>query len=318
MTRAQSDGRSVYLDQFAYIRLAKAGLGRGSSDDVGLLQHLLQRVMAGSVRFPLSAVHYLETWRQGNPTRRRELAAEMIRLSRLITMAPTHKLWQHEVLSALHRVFQAPLPHSPIAVWGRGAAHAFGYDAFAPPAQAVRQGDESLFEMLLLAGDGTDPQRFVAEEKARHDQQQRFAEQHTATARRILQWSASPDEQRQRIRIQALTDFESDLAPALIGAGVTPERLESLGAAGLERLVEAIPTLWALTELRRLRFANPAQGFSPHDLYDLRALSCAIVYCDIVVADKAWCDAIRRTDLGGGFNTTVINDIAQIEDLLPP
>jgi hypothetical protein len=45
------------------------------------------------------------------------------------------------------------------------------------------QSDDSLVEMLLLAGVGVDAHRFAAEEQARHDQQQRFAEQQTGRRR---------------------------------------------------------------------------------------------------------------------------------------
>jgi hypothetical protein len=92
---------------------------------------------------------------------------------------------------------------------------------------------------------------------------------------------------------------------ALIGADVSIEELEELDAEGFERLVRSIPTVWVMTELRRVRYRNPAQGFTPNDLNDLRALSTAIVYCDLVVIDKAWADAVRRTSLASDFATEV-------------
>jgi len=307
---------SVYLDQFVYIRLARAGLGRGPAEDVAHHQNVLARAIAGEVRFPLSAVHYLETWRQANPTRRQELAAEMIRVSRLNTLAPAQISWRAEVRKAVRDLFGTSMPTVPNPVWGLGAAHALGRDPVTfwpdelpPPKHAYR-------EMLLLAGVGVDTERFAVEEQERHDQQQHFADTQTALAEQIAAWPTSRAKRRERIRLQTLADFSDDIVPELIGAGVALELLHSLGAEGLERFLRAIPTLWVLTELRRVRYANPQQGFTPHDLYDLRALACAIAYCDVVVTDAAWCDAVRRTDLASRFHTSVINDIADIENAL--
>jgi hypothetical protein len=160
-----SGKRSVYLDQFVYIRLARAGLGRGPDEDTAHHQRYLAQTLAREVRFPLG-VHYLETWRQGNPTRRRELAAEMIRLSRLNTIAPPRTVWRAETSAAVQELFGTPTPTRPVVVWGQGAAHAFGRDpaTFWPtellPAEAAWR------EMVLLAGAGADSERFAAEQRA--------------------------------------------------------------------------------------------------------------------------------------------------------
>jgi hypothetical protein len=43
--------RTVYLDQFVYVRLAKAGFGKGTVDDVALRERLLSRDIAECVGF---------------------------------------------------------------------------------------------------------------------------------------------------------------------------------------------------------------------------------------------------------------------------
>jgi hypothetical protein len=40
------------------------------------------------------------------------------------------------------------------------------------------------------------------------------------------------------------------------------------------------------------------------------------VCCDVVVTDRAWCDAVRRTERADRYRTAVINDIAEVEDAL--
>jgi hypothetical protein len=74
-------GSLAYLDQFVYVRLARAGLEKGSPEDAALRQRLLAAVASEQLSCPLSSVHYLETWRQADALRRRRLAAEMMRFS---------------------------------------------------------------------------------------------------------------------------------------------------------------------------------------------------------------------------------------------
>jgi hypothetical protein len=238
----------------------------------------------------------------------------MVRISKLLTVAPARLLWRHEIDHALHVFFGAPIVVSPFRVWGSGAAHAFGRDESELATTPIPPSGRELFEVLLLAGVGHE--HFVAEERARHVQERDFAESQSSYSVRLARSRVVPADRRQRLRLQALTDFQSDMIPALIGAGITPEQFDALGADGLEQFVAAVPTIWALTELRRMRFANPAQRFTDHDLNDLRALAPALVYCDVVVADKAWCSAIARTDLQERFKTVVINDVAELEDML--
>jgi hypothetical protein len=167
--------------------------------------------------------------------------------------------------------------------------------------------------MLALAA-AAGQEQFADEQKARHERAQQFADYQTAASARLADWRTTPAERQLRFRLQALEDFGIDLIPALIGAGVTPDQFARLEEDGLERLVKSIPTIWALTELRRVRFQNPQQGFAPHDLNDLRALSTSLVYCDIVVPDAAWWSDITKADLGKQFSTVVVRRIADVED----
>jgi hypothetical protein len=303
----------VYLDQWAFVRLAKVERGQGTAAEAALRDRLLGLVASGDVAFPLSFVHYLETWRAGDPTRRMNLAAEMIRFSQALTMAAADDLWRQEMDHALHAIFGTPAEVSPVHVWGRGMRHAFGEVGDAGDGDAPLSDEAKAIEMLTLAA-AAGQEQFTDEQKARHERAQQFAEHQTAASARLAEWRTTPAERQLRFRLQALEDFGFDLIPVLIGADVTPDHFAALGEDGLERLVRSIPTIWALTELRRVRFQNPQQGFAPHDLNDLRALSASLVYCDIVVPDAAWWSDIRKADLDKQFNTVVVRRIADVED----
>lgn len=82
-------------------------------------ESLLRSELRERVAFPLSRVHYVETWRHGNAQKRRDLAEEMMIFSRLLTLAPAQMLWRHEIDHALHTAFGKPTEIAPIPAWGR-------------------------------------------------------------------------------------------------------------------------------------------------------------------------------------------------------
>src|SRR5215207_3533332 len=105
-----SPSSTVYLDQFAWVQLARARLGRPNSPDHSTArENFVQAKLAGHVAFPLSMAHYLETWHQASEQRRGELSVEMALLSGFITVAPAATLWRHEMDWALHRQFGRPV-----------------------------------------------------------------------------------------------------------------------------------------------------------------------------------------------------------------
>jgi hypothetical protein len=53
-----------------------------------------------------------------------------------------------------------------------------------------------------------------------------------------------------------------------------------------------------------------------NDLADFNTLSTALVFCDVVVTEKQWCDAVRRTDLQRKYGTTMLSDAAELVDVL--
>ena len=86
---------------------------------------------------------------------------------------------------------------------------------------------------------------------------------------------------------------ERDLISALLVNEVTPSELEALGPDGVADFLAGIPSLWATTSLRMQKHSNPNHLWDVHDLNDLKALSVAGVYCDVVVAEKSWIHFMR-------------------------
>lgn len=304
----------VYLDQFAWVALARARLRRKVPSHLrNVRRQLLLAASEGRAIFPLSLVHYLETWKQSDGRRRGELASEMALLSGFAALAPGRSIWPVEVEHALNRCFGKPSEPRPLHVLGRGAAFAFGYPDIQPDISSLTPRQQFRGEWAILASlEGN----YAKETRERIEQGRRFAEVETARSVRLKGWRSAPREKEQRFRVQTLSDFHRDVITALIANDVAISELELLGPDGLERLVGDIPTLWVLTELRRIRYANPSQGFTETDLNDLRALAVALSYCQVVVTDKAWVDAVKRTGVNGRFGSLVTHNLSDVVGFL--
>lgn len=294
--------KAIYLDQWVWIQLARTRLGRPGTISTEIRDELVAKRLGGQATFPLSEVHYLETWKQGDLRRRSELAVEMGLLSGFRTLAPIRDLWPRELDQALRERFGRPESPGRPDAFGHGVAFAMGQPL---PVEVAALDPERRFllewEVLRSPDDGI----FAVERQQRIDSADRFAIQETSMSGELHRVGGSAQERAQRFRIQSLAALDVDLYGHLIGADITPAELGQLGGHGLEELVGEIPTLWVLTELRRLRHQNRAQGFVSSDLYDLRALAVAVVYCDVVIADKAWVHVLQISGLPERYGTVV-------------
>jgi hypothetical protein len=74
---------TIYRDEAKWIDLGRAMHGRPGGERfraaLDVARHCLVMEL---VEFPLSVGHYIETWRAGDPSRRRRLAQTMLELSR--------------------------------------------------------------------------------------------------------------------------------------------------------------------------------------------------------------------------------------------
>lgn len=297
--------RRLYLDQFAFVALARAHLRKPGSEALWESREAIwSEVKDGSVVIPLSSVHYMELWGTGSHVRRVELSAEMAVLSRLRTMAPARRLWGSEIDMALRATFGKPEQCKPLDVFGFGVAHAFGMPELMPNKDHYTPEQLVVAELSILSDpEGND--QYV--EHQRYESERKFAEHETSRAKRLNDWRIAPDQRMTRFRKQTFSDFESYFLPALIAADITTEEF---GDSDLDALISAVPSLFVLTELRRLRYANPAQGFKRTDMNDLRALSVAVPYCDVVVTDKAMVDLLMRSTLPEKYGTKVFTSVA--------
>lgn len=80
----------------------------------------------------------------------------------------------------------------------------------------------------------------------------------------------------------------------------------------MTRLLMDLPSRAVIYELRRLRHEDGNTRWESNDLDDLAALAVAIPYCDVAVTENQWCHLATRAQLGGRFNTVILNDLRKL------
>ena len=139
----------MYLDQWVWIRLAKAAKGQpGEASDMQVLA-AVQDAAAAGVAFPLSATHHIETSKRASPQQRLDIARTMASVSHCRTLRARKVLLRHQMLHAMHLTFGRPAfpPQAP-EVLGTGFRWAFEGE----PGPMVLRGPDGLVDPSTITG----------------------------------------------------------------------------------------------------------------------------------------------------------------------
>jgi len=319
--------KRVYLDQWVWVKLARAALGRLSDPRV---QDVLEVARAGArtglADFPLSATHYMELTAGATPRQRRELSGLMLELSHGHTMvSSSNSILEGEIDQALYRHCGRPRERRTAQIFGVGVMHAMGREPLAgqlvgkdggpaPMDPGERRFLElqltALGEYLLLTGPaegvvvpGYDPRAHLVVNNEWVAGQNAFA----ARLRQL-----PPGQQTLAHYSRAWVNEVMPLLPETLRRAALPPSVLPDSVSGILAFLKELPTLWAWTELTRLQHMNPQRPWKRQDFDDLRALTVAIVHCDIVVFEKHWSDLARRAQLDVLNGTT----LARLDDLV--
>lgn len=288
--------RRVYLDQFAWLQLSRVHYGKSTGtalDDV--LAIVKSSVSMGLASYPLSAAHYQETYRRGDPESRRRLGAFMAEISQCHTIAGPADVLRSEVEIGLHHLAKlAPPPMT--RVFGVGYAHAFGLES--PDYETNedlwrrlvgvmgREKAVELWETLLLTGpDERLPSGDIQLPTRTYDQRQLDFERQTAVT--LQQEGHSADLARRLVLDQEAGDVIKLVCELNTQLGLDVNSL--LGTdAQLTPFLLSLPAKGTISRMRYVSHQNPKFKRDVNDLTDLTALGMAAGYCDIVVAEKHW------------------------------
>lgn len=324
----------IYLDQFAWIGLAKAAHGR---PDGARYRDALEMCRAARVRevasFPLDLYRYWETAKNHNDGSRNRLVDTMIELSDFDAITTPRQLLYYEIDMALQARLGRPTNVTAPRVFGRGIAHltAGGVRNSTRPTDEraasedktsdIRAPIDRQFEELLLrAGPSTHARVGLPLDLINWGD---LFVQHEA--------SVAEDIARRKIpRAELLpavihSDF-NDIAPTIrdrvTAASISAtEVAESLGGVGLLQIVESLPTRQVTNALRVSKHLHPRphQKWKANDFIDVVQLPVPAVYCDVVFTEQQWVRALTRNKddkLDERFDTKLIFEPEQLVEVL--
>lgn len=329
---------SVYLDQWVWIRLAQANLGKPvAAYDVALLRSVEAAAREG-VAFPLSATHYEETIRIHDPAQRREIARVMATIAMGRTLRTQTDLVRHQLLLALHETIEKPAfrPSTP-QVLGIGVHWAFrGTEGF----MTVVDGDGLVLESVnpnwhrrlnqycefaLIAGP-SDAEIPILQKHGYIDP--RFFETNRGNR---LAWEesyvgqAAKFKSREELRVALFLRELTHEYGASLQAIMNEYRLsissivngnKANSRAQMVAFSERVPTMRTAVEMKLELFRNPSRSWSWNMLRDIDALSVAVPYCHVVVGDRDAVHLLRRSGAPDRYGTTVIANLRDLPDLL--
>lgn len=343
----QSCRPTAYLDQWVWIRLARAAVGKPDAPgDPELLQALVNAGNAG-VAFPLSWTHYIETESIKNPRQRRDVADVMASISHFRTIRSRKDLLRNQLLVAMHEEFGRPTfrPQNldPLGIgvhWAfQGAEKVLqvhdadggiiDLDQF-PREMRIRatQG----FEYQVLAGPRDEEVKLLRE---RYGYKPEGTEE---VGRSRLEWELEfvgllvdtppkdPTELRVWIQAREVVHENLELLVEVFKEYGLPIRRLTGGfrhddPEGRRQFIsdffDRVPSVRVAVDLKLAVHRNNQRGWAKNDVYDTDAMSIAVPYSAVVVTDKAAADALSRVKAGDRNGSFVTAKLAELAEVLP-
>ncbi len=324
----------VYLDQFAWIGLARAAHGRLDGERYRDALEMCRAARAHEVAsFPLDLYRYWETAKNHNEGSRNRLVDTMIELSDFDAITTPKQLLYYEIDTALSARFGRPADAAAPRVFGRGIAHltAGGVHYSTKPTNGrVASEDKSSDlrtpidrqreELLLRAGPSTHARVGLPLDLVSWGD---LFVQHEASVAKGIARRKVP--RAELLPAVVHSDF-NDIAPALrdriTAAGISATEVsETLGGVGLLQLVQSLPTRRVTNALRVSKHLHPPQHqkWKANDFIDIVQLPVPTVYCDVVFTEQQWVRALTRDKddkLDERFGTKLIFEPEQLVEAL--
>jgi hypothetical protein len=336
----------VYLDQWVWIRLARAANGEPREDSDPQVLAAVQEAAENGVAFPLSVTHYIETSKITNPRNRHDVARTMASISHCGTLRARKVLVRHQMLHAMHLAFGRPAfrPQAP-DVLGTGFRWVFdgepgplvlrGPDGLVDPAtidgmpEFLRKANQ-LAELMVLAGPsdaevgilrqqyGFRPEAMIEVEASRLEWESSYADV-------LTNHPASRAELRVRLQARELLHEHLAMYTALTSGyrinlsrevGYNPHR-PNVSRRRMVSFADTIPSLRIAVDLKVELFRNATKPWTMNAIHDIDALSMAVPYCRIVVPDGEMTSLLSRSGTGPRHGTRIITTLSELPDALP-
>jgi hypothetical protein len=315
--------KRIYLDQKDWINLSRANQGLASGEDFkDALLVARSGVEQGLASFPLSLIHYMETYHRNDWKSRYDLADIMAELSRFHTIAPPPAVVPGEIDRALQARFGLPTKPRSLRVFGYGLRHAANDDAF----QFLLPDDISIdnetriefereldgdWERAMLRGPAVNTPLPWLDTHAHRNVEQTYQQSEQALSQSLKGsgWGKG-DELRRVMLASGLIDILEPLLQALQRAQITPDDFFALDADGATAFLRDVRSRWVLFEMRRDLHARGQH--EEGDVRDMAALSIGVAYCDIVVTEKQWVHVLTKANVDTMMQTTLLSNVDQL------
>lgn len=330
----------VYLDLCHWINLAKAakGVAPGEPHQMALAR-CRQAVRDQQALFVLCSELYTEQTKIEDPKQRRDVSAIMEELTGYATLLPRPAVLEREIDASLTRLFgPGPSAPAPVDLVEIGFGHAFAV----PGKLAVRgpQGDAST-ELRMRMGTA-DFEAFMSQIQAEAERRMLAGPADADVAKlRKNGWSPegmeamqqerarfegtlqawlrdNPERFRKQSELRTLiagrelyNGFFDQLVHQMARRGLHPRAVDG-DLASLTSFVLSMPSARVTTVLKARQHSNRAKRWSSNDIYDIDAISLAMPYCDIVVPDKEYANALHHSHLDKAMGTTVPRNLNQL------
>jgi hypothetical protein len=333
---------SIYLDQWVWIRLARANVGRPDQpNDVAVLA-AVHAAAARGVAFPLSATHYFETLSVTDPRQRRDLAAVMGPISRFLNLRAPGQLVRHQLLTVFHELYGRPaFRPSPATVLDLGVGWAMlgervplkimtrgrereATDDEVPGRREMLRALGQLGEMQSLAGPADDEiPRLRAlgyrPEVSRASTASRIAFE-TDFEQRLRGVKVDRDELRVWIMARELSHehldtFNDILAEYRLNFDHMFQfdpLVSGSARTAIMRMSDLVPTMRVAADMKLEIFRNPQRHWTVNMMHDIDALSHAVPYCHVVTADKDAADLLARSGAQSRYKTRVVTKLGDL------
>ena len=336
----------MYLDQWVWIRLARAANGEPREDSDPRVLAAVQDAAESGIAFPLSTTHHIETSKITNPRQRLDVARTMASISHCRTLRARKVLLRHQILHAMHLAFGRPAfrPQAP-EVLGTGVRWAFdgepgpmvlrGPDGLVDPAtidgmpEFLRKANQ-LTELMILAGPGDEEvdilrQQYGYRPEAMIEVEADRLAWESSYVQLLADHPASRAELRVRLQARELLHEHLAMFQALTSeyrinlgreVGYNPDR-PNVSRRRMVSFVDTIPSLRIAVDLKVELFRNAAKPWTMNAIHDIDALSMAVPYCHFVVPDREMAHLLSRSGTGPRHGTKIITTLAQLPDALP-
>lgn len=343
----QSYRPSVYLDQWVWIRLARAKVGKPDAPgDTELLEALVDAANAG-VAFPLSGTHYIETSAIKSARQRYDLAGVMASVSHFRTIRSRRDLLRNQLLIAMHDRFGRPtFRPEKLDPLGVGMHWVFEgvekvmqiHDASGriidsetiPREMRIRATQGCEFQALAGPWDhevqllreryGYKPEVSIEAGHSRLEWEQEFVGLLTGTPpkdrRELRTWIQAREVVHEHIELFVSVFQEYGLPLRRLSGGFgdsEPKRRQEF----ITEFFDLLPSVQVAVDLKLAVHRNNERGWVQNDIYDTDAMAIAVPYCAVVVADKAAADALRRSKADEHHGTFVTAKLEELGDVLP-